>query len=475
MSQNTIERTAKLESISPDVAWERWAPSDAEPWNGARASLLHRRAGFGVNSFELQASIDTSPGQAIDQLFPAQGDPTDLPGADAKAKAAIESFELDSSTLARSVLATSDVKKLAAWWLHRMLHTPHQLVEKMTLFWHGHFATGAEKVLDPELMLAQNQLLRRHAMGHFSELVHCIAKDPAMLIYLDSVSNRKARANENFARELMELFCLGEGNYSEEDVQQLAKCFTGWEIRRKQFRFNPYQHDSSSKRLFGQENIESGEQAIDCVLANASMPRFIVRKLFHFLVSDESSPSDDFLAPLVTRFVESHFQLTPVVKMILSSRLMLSGWSIGRKVRSPLELVLGWMRTMQCTSNLGILQNRLGDLGQSLFFPPNVQGWVGGRSWINSAALAARSNLIYELLHQENSRFGGGNLAAYLEKNGLQDPMQAVQWFEQHFLIEPISDLDREQMAEALSQAKPNERYEFALSWLARMPRIHLS
>ena len=143
-------------------------------------------------------------------------------------KSDIGAFESDSSELAKAVLATTDVKQLAAWWLHRMLNTPTPLVEKMTLFWHGHFATGAEKVQDAELMRSQNSLLRDNALGNFRSLAQGIAKDPAMLIYLDSVSNRKAHANENFARELMELFCLGEGNYSEADVQQLAKCFTGW-------------------------------------------------------------------------------------------------------------------------------------------------------------------------------------------------------------------------------------------------------
>ena len=129
------------------------------------------------------------------------------------------------------LLSTGDARQLAAWWVYVMLHTPHPLLEQMTLFWHGHFATSAEKVTDAELMLEQNRLLRRHAMGDFRPFVQEISRDPAMLVYLDSATNRKAHPNENYARELMELFCLGEGNYSEKDVQELARCFTGWEIK----------------------------------------------------------------------------------------------------------------------------------------------------------------------------------------------------------------------------------------------------
>jgi uncharacterized protein (DUF1800 family) len=465
MNAKTISRNTSLERIDPKIAWEAWEPSDDEPWTPQRASLLIRRAGFAATEQELRSALSMKPDEILSSMM----------GQAPSAMAQTESFESDSGELAKSVLAASDMKQLAAWWLYRMLHSPAPLIEKMTLFWHGHFATGGEKVLDVELMHTQNQLLRKNAVGDFQELVQGIAKDPAMLIYLDSVSNRKARANENFARELMELFCLGEGNYTEADVQQLAKCFTGWEIRRKQFRFNPYQHDDSKKMLLGNGDVESGENAVECVLASPHMPRFIVRKLFRFFVSDEGAPTDEFLAPLANRFTESKFSIEEVVRMILSSRLLLSEWSVGRKIRSPIELVIGWMRTMQCTTNMSFLAERLRGLGQSIFFPPNVKGWEGGRAWINSSTLVGRANLIYELIQQENTRFDGSTLASFVEKNQVKDSVKFLTWFESQFFAEPLTKNEREQLAQLLSQAKPDEQAKATLIHLASLPRIHLT
>ena len=465
MNSKTIPRNAALESITPEIAWESWTPSTDEPWNANRVSLLWRRAGFAATELELQNSLKRTPSQLVD----------DWMGRTESNATAQKEFEAESSDLAKSVLATSDMKQLAAWWLHRLLHSPSPLVEKMTLFWHGHFATGAEKVLDSELMYLQNQLLRKHALGSFQELVQGIAKDPAMLIYLDSISNRKARANENFARELMELFCLGEGNYTEVDVQQLAKCFTGWEIRRKQFRFNPYQHDDSLKTVLGNADIVTGENAIECVLESPHMPRFMVRKLFRFFISEETVPTDAFLAPLANRFIESKYSIESVVRMILTSRLLLSEWSLGRKVRSPIELVIGWMHTMNCTTNMSFLSERLRALGQSVFFPPNVKGWEGGRAWINSSNLVGRSNLIYDLIHHENTRFDGSTLLHYAEKISAKRPLEFVAWFERQFLIEPLNERERVHLNQSISQSKPQEQIKATMIFLASLPRIHLS
>ncbi len=196
-------------------------------------------------------------------------------------------FRSTADALAEATLAGGDPTKLSAAWVYRLLYTPNQLLEKTTLFWHGHFATGAEKVKDARMMWNQNQLLREHALGNFGDLVHQISQDPAMLIYLDSAINRKAHPNENFARELMELFCLGEGNYSESDVLELARCFTGWEIKNKKFRKNRYQHDSDEKTVLQQSGDFDGEDGVRIVLEQPAAERFLARKLYRFFVSDE--------------------------------------------------------------------------------------------------------------------------------------------------------------------------------------------
>ena len=465
MTSNSIPQTLRLEDLDPAIAWQTWEPTVEEPWDTRRASLLHRRAAFAPTQEQLTATLAMRPDDAVAKIVHGETNDGSL----------TNSFEKDSAELSKAVLATSDAKQLAAWWLHRMLNTPTPLVEKMTLFWHGHFATGAEKVQDAELMYTQNKLLRDNALGDFRDLAQGIAKDPAMLIYLDSVSNRKAHANENFARELMELFCLGEGNYTEADVQQLAKCFTGWEIRRKQFRFNPYQHDDSKKSLLGKSDIESGESAIDCVLASPHMPLFIVRKLFRFFVSDEAAPSDQFLAPVADKFAQTNFSIASAVQMILGSRLLLSGWSIGRKVRSPIELAIGWMRVMQCTTNMGFLSDRLRTIGHALLFPPNVKGWDGGRAWINSSTLVGRANLIYELVNHENTRFDGLQLQGFVERDKIKEPSQLSAWFAKLFLIEELSQLEMQRLQKSIDASKPDRWASQSMIYLASLPRIHLS
>jgi len=465
MNSKSISSTMRLEDIDANLAWQAWEPSQEEPWDLRRAALLHRRSGFAATAEQLRATVAIRPDEVVAKMV--QGEPN--PSFE------MDSFESDSVDLAKSVLATSDTKQLASWWLHRMLNTPTPLVEKMTLFWHGHFATGAEKVLDVELMHTQNQLLRQNALGDFRNLAQGIAKDPAMLIYLDSISNRKAHANENFARELMELFCLGEGNYTEADVQQLAKCFTGWEIRRKQFRFNPYQHDDSTKSILGQPVIESGESAIDCVLASPHMPRFIVRKLFRFFMTEDAEPSDAFLAPLAERFAQTNYSIASVVQMILGSRLMLSGWSIGRKVRSPVELAVGWMRTLNCSTNLGFLADRLKTIGQAVLFPPNVKGWEGGRAWINSSTLVGRANLIYELIQNEMTRFDRGTFQEFVKNNNVSDSVQFSNWFANHFFVEELSIAEKDHIQRSFKASSPDRWASQTMIYLASRPKIHLS
>ena len=252
-----------INEIDPQWAWSRYEPSADRPWDRAVAAHLYRRAGFGASRRELDEAVGRSPAEVVEQLASTEG--------------AAATMQADLDQLAETLLATGDSKNLSAWWLYAMLAAPNQLLEKTTLFWHGHFATGAEKVTDMRLMYEQNRLLRQHALGDFAALAQAISRDPAMLIYLDSATNRKAHPNENYARELMELFCLGEGNYTEQDVQQVARCFTGWEIRRGKYRFNRYQHDTGEKAFLSQSGEFGGEDAVRIVLQQRSAPRFIAR------------------------------------------------------------------------------------------------------------------------------------------------------------------------------------------------------
>lgn len=450
-----------LSDFDPQWAWEPWAPSQEEPWDSQRVRLLLRRGGFGASPKTVAQLASQSPNATIEMLF-----------GEGPAKRDQDRFEEDSKQLLAAVRAGGSIQRLAAWWVHRMINTPSPLVEKMTLFWHGHFATGADKVNDTDLMAQQNIVLRNHAIGDFRQLVHDISKDPAMLLYLDSASNRKAHPNENYARELMELFCLGEGNYSEKDVQELARCFTGWEVRRKAFRFNSYQHDDAPKSLFGNKAIQSGEEAIDQVLAHRALPTFIARKLFRFFVCDEPEPSTELLAPLATLWEESNHRIEPVVRRILTSRLMLSGWCAGHKVRSPVELAIEFVRSLEMTTNLDRLTQGLSVIGQFLFHPPNVKGWDGGRAWINSSTLIGRSNLLVDLLQDAKTRFAGKDLNEWVRQQGITTPQAWSKSLEEALLAVPLTNKER---ADWERMTGGTNGWKEMLVRLSQNPKLHLS
>ena len=423
-----------------------------------------RRGGFGAKPSEVKELVELGPAKTIDRILSKNN------------TQALEAFEQESSQIVSAIRSSGNIESLAAWWLHRMIHTPSPLVEKITLFWHGHFATGADKVNDIELMVQQNKLLREHALGDFRKMVHEVSKDPAMLLYLDSASNRKTHPNENYARELMELFCLGEGNYTEQDVQQLARCFTGWEIRRKSFRFNPYQHDSGLKTLLDRQGIESGQEAIDAVLAHRSMPTFIAGKLVRFFVCDEPNPTPEFLEPLAEVFRKSDFTIEPLVRTILSSKLMLSDWSVGKKVRSPIDFMVESIRSLQVTTNLDRLAKGLDGIGQALFNPPNVKGWDGGRAWINSSTLIGRSNLIVDLLREPATRFGRTDLAAWLKSQQLTDQNQWLKWLEDSLLSVPLNDSDKQRLQIIAEKSDGGlDPWKRILVALSQNPKMHLS
>jgi len=433
-----------VETIDPAWAWQPFEPDSARPWNLALAAHLYRRAGFAASWPELEAAAEMQPQQVVRRL---------LEGGDDAA-----SFQDESRQFADTILASGDPQRLSAWWVYTMLRTPHPLLEKTTLFWHGHFATSADKVQAAAPMLAQNRLLREHALGNFAHLTHAIARDPAMLVYLDSVTNRKAHPNENFARELMELFCLGEGNYTEQDVQQLARCFTGWEIRRFRFRFNRYQHDAGDKTILGQSGTFPDAEAIDVVLAQPDAPRFIVRKLVHYFVWDEPAVPEALIEPLANELRENQWDVAPTIARILGSNLFFSSHAVGRKIRSPVELVVGSMRALEGSANAGQLANHLVELGQGLFYPPNVKGWEGGRAWINASTLLGRANVVGTLMRDPHTRFGGEPLEAYFARLGATSHEDIIDRLISLTVAAPVPLAARAQLTTLL--VRPGERSE---------------
>jgi len=392
----------------PETAWMPYLPSAERPWNLERAAHLYRRAAFGGTWRELQEAVEAGPAATVERLMQGGGEK--------------ESFYAEARSTIASLLGLGGANELPAWWLYVMIHSPHPLEEKMTLFWHGHFATSAAKVTDHGLMLAQNELLRKHALGGFRPLLHGAARDTAMLLWLDSSVNRKTRPNENFAREVMELFALGVGNYTERDIKEAARAFTGWEVKHNRFWFNQVQHDAGRKRVLGKSGSFDGDQVIDVLLAEPAAARFIVRKLYRYLVADDfpSASAGDasgsaaagraefeaLVDSLADEYRRNDYDTGRLVRTILSSNHFYSAAAMGRKIKSPVEFAVGLVRALGGHTNHYALADDLAGLGQRVFYPPNVKGWNGGREWINAYTLLQRQNLVTAICGGRDGRYG---------------------------------------------------------------------
>src|SRR5260221_7120314 len=293
--------------------------------------------------------------------------------------------------------------ELREWWFREMLTTSSPLTEKMTLFWHNHFATSQQKVRFAPLIYQQNITLRRNALGNFGTLLHEVARDPAMLIYLDGANSRKDQPNENFAREVMELFTLGEGHYSEQDIKEAARAFTGWSIDREtgKFMFRRGIHDYGNKAVFGHSGNFEGDQILDMLLAKPETAQFITRKLWREFISPE--PDEAEVKRMAAIFQGSGYNIAKLMRTILTSDAFYVPENRAALIKSPVEFVVGTLKTFDIdVPNLRpfVLASAL--LGQNVFAPPNVKGWPGGETWINTATLLGRKQLLDRLFRNED-------------------------------------------------------------------------
>lgn len=286
---------------------------------------------------------------------------------------------------------------LAAWWLSRMISTQRPLQEKLTLFWHGHFATAISKVGQPGLMFAQNETLRANALGRFDDLLAAVYKDPAMLIWLDGQRNIKGAPNENWGREVMELFTLGTGNYTEDDVHACAAAFTGWRIGTDgQPVFVPRLHDDSVKTLLGQTGTWGSDDAVRILAAHPATGRFLARKLWRFFASD--APPQAVIDRLAKSYSDSDHSIRAMITTLFTMPQFYARSVRAGHVKSPVEFMVGAVRQLQLTQvDTGSFPLYLSLLGQELFNPPNVGGWPGGTNWISAATMLNRFNFASHL------------------------------------------------------------------------------
>ena len=383
-------------------------PAEAQTAIGSDgARHLLNRSGFTASDAAIKAFATLSRTDAADRLLKATSSVAATPPPGwvgeapiAPAKLQKMSQEERMAELRRNVEHAFELRE---WWFREMLTTASPLTEKMTLFWHNHFATSQQKVRFAPLIYQQNLLLRRNALGNFGTLLHEMARDPAMLIYLDGASSRKDQPNENFAREVMELFTLGEGHYSEQDIKESARAFTGWSIDRDtgKFMFRRGIHDYGNKTVFGRSGNFEGDQILDMLLAKPETAQFITRKLWREFISP--TPDEVDVKRMAAIFQNSGYNIAKLMQTILTSDAFYAPDNRAALIKSPVEFVVGTLKTFDIeASNLRpfVLASAL--LGQNLFAPPNVKGWPGGETWINTATLLGRKQLLDRLFRNED-------------------------------------------------------------------------
>ena len=423
---------AALAQRSGPAAWRNdLTPVAASDWNYDFAAHLLERAGFGGTPEEIEALARLTPAEAVRRLVYFQYIENNLPPFDdsgahdpglepfpesrpAVTKMAKEKGEalgikvkpggdrpiqpiVDKFFywLRASVLET---QRVAYWWANRMLQTRHPLEEKMALFWHGHFAVNEAKIRDYRKSLGQLQLFQKYGTGNFRDLLVAVAQGPAMLSFLDAGVNVKGAPNENFAREIMELFTMGVGNYSERDVREAARAFTGWNYVDLQFVVHKEQHDDGPKTFLGSTGNLDGVDVIDIILKQPVTARFIAGKIYRFFVRQELTPELQEKLGAVLR--TNGYKIAPLLETIFLSRDFYSPSSVGTQIKSPVQLAVSTYKKLGLTEVPGVPDFNVatGALGQRLFSPPTVAGWSEGRSWMTPGLLLERGNFIRDML-----------------------------------------------------------------------------
>ena len=416
------------------------SPIAAPDWTYDRAAHLIERAGFGATPSEIARLAAMSPRQAVDSLVDYESIDTSRlvpfdesgiwdPGMDPFPPSRAEAVRLARERgegLGEKVLPAGtqrrlqpvvdkffysltanqiETQRLGLWWANRMLASPRPLEEKLTLFWHGHFATGENKVRDYRMMLRQNLMFRANASGRLQDLLIAILEDPAMLVFLDNGENVKAHPNENFGRELLELFTMGVGHYSEHDVREAARAFTGWTNDVLAFKFDASQHDFGDKTFLARTGPLNGDDVIRTILEQPVTGEFVAAKLYRFFVREDVGAG--VKADLGRSFREGGYQIKPLLKRMFLSKDFYAPPSYATQVKSPVHLVVSTYRKIGLHEipTIPDFGRMTGALGQSLFDPPNVAGWAGGRTWITPSTLLQRGNLFRDVLFPDVKSF----------------------------------------------------------------------
>jgi uncharacterized protein (DUF1800 family) len=380
-------------------------PLSSDRWNLEMAAHLLNRAGFGGPPAEIQSLADLGHDRAISSLIDYERipDPTlnpDWAKPDPARQQQIRDINQTGTPDQKKALQKEQAQlqqvqmlELRGWWLQRMARGPRPFQEKMVLFWHGHFATSVEKVRDAYYMWRQNELFRRLATGNWQMLLAEAGKDPAMLIWLDQAQSQKAHPNENFAREVMELFSLGEGHYTEHDISEGARALTGWSLDRinQKYVYRPFFHDTGVKTFLGLTGNLDGDDVIAQIIEQPQSARFITAKLWNYFAGQP--PTDELNTALAAVFRANGNNFKPFLRVMFRSEEFYGDDIVRNEVKSPVQWLIGSVRMLECDLPPTLVSyGMLRQLGQDLFAPPNVKGWDGGITWITTNTLLTRYN-----------------------------------------------------------------------------------
>ena len=437
-------------------------PLSTQAWGYDKAAHLLNRAGFGGTPVEIEAAQKKGMTPFVHELVdvnldsahvppPTWAKPRDIREMRMGARAA-ESPEMRKEKLrAIRMMEGENILDLRRWWLERMMTTRAPLLEKMTLFWHGHFATSVQKARDGYWMWLQNDTLRRNALGNFVTLTKKMSRDPAMMIYLDLQQSRREHPNENWARELMELFTVGIGNYSEQDIRESARAFTGYrvDLTTQQFRFAPFQHDGTPKIFMGKTGNFDGDDIIDILMKQPAAAQFIGRKIWRYFVEDE--PAKEIVDAVANRIRAHNYEMQPVLRDIFSSTEFYSDRVMRSQIKSPVQFLVQTSKLLE--SELPppfIAQNAMRQMGQILFAPPNVKGWDGGKAWISTSTLFFRYNFANYLIN-------GDAMVPARDPNRLKGVDPAFRRAAEAAFAAPRKAIDMSKIVPAELREKPSE------------------
>ncbi len=445
-----------LAQTTGPAAWQNdLKPIASSDWNYDFAAHLLERAGFGGTPEEIQALAKLTPAQAVARLVRFEGAdasqlppfaesgvhdpglepfPPSRPAVTDQAKKTGEALGIKVKPTGNRRLqpivneffywlraSLLETHRVAYWWANRMLTSPRPLEEKMALFWHGHFASNEGKVRDYRKLLQQLQLFQKQGTGNFRSLLIAVAEDPAMLVFLDAGVNVKGASNENFAREIMELFTMGVGHYTEKDIREAARAFTGWNCDDLKFVVNKDQHDDGEKTFIGKTGRFDGVDIINIILEQPATADFIAGKIYRYFVRQELSPELQKQLGAVLR--QSDYEIAPLLEKIFLSRDFYSPASVGTEIKGPVELAVSTYHKLGLKSIPGVpdFNSVTGALGQQLFSPPTVAGWAQGQSWITPGLLLERGNFARDVLFPNINfippdRYGTGDIRSVADR-----------------------------------------------------------